>query len=118
MREVDFHKINPVNDVLKLAAVDGPGPGGANHAYDVTLPTGMVWHFAFQNGPIGEAGINGLTNEVLIAMVIDRMRAFQDGAYACEENAFALGYLQAALAEMKKRTDKRVARGVEGTSAA
>jgi hypothetical protein len=34
----------------------------------------------FQNGPIAEVGVNGVTHEVLLAIVADRLRSFQKGA--------------------------------------
>ena len=70
---------------------------------------------SFQNGPIKEAGVNGITHEVLLAVLIDRMRSFQDGDYACRENAIALTKLEEALMWLNKRTQGREARGVEGT---
>jgi histone acetyltransferase (RNA polymerase elongator complex component) len=69
----------------------------------------------FQKGPIKEAGVNGVTNEDLLHMVKLRLEGFQNSDFACEENGEALLYVNAALNELNKRTQKRVARGVEGT---
>ena len=69
----------------------------------------------FQNGPIKEAGVNGVMNEDLISIVIDRMRSFQSSEYACRENALALTKLEEALMWLEKRTADRELRGVEGT---
>ncbi len=44
----------------------------------------------FQEGPIKEVGINGLTNEDLIVMVIERLEGFQNSEFACADNADAL----------------------------
>jgi hypothetical protein len=55
---------------------------------------------------------------VLLAIVVDRMRDFQRGAYACRENAIALTKLEEAQHWLHARTRGRVARGVEGTHAA
>lgn len=71
---------------------------------------------SFQNGPIQEAGVNGISNESLLAVVIDRLRGFQSGQYACRENALALTKLEEATMWLQKRTRDRVARGVEGTN--
>ena len=70
----------------------------------------------FQCGPIKEAGVNGVANEDLINMVVDRLKLFQESKYACEENANALIHLQEALMWLRKRTADREIRGVEGTS--
>lgn len=124
-REITDHQINPANDKLKISVVDEPGAGGAHHHYMVTLPdwgrapdgSGAhgVWDIQFQNGPINEAGVNGLTQEALIAICVDRLRSFQAGPYACRENAIALTKLEEAQHWLLHRTRARMARGVEGT---
>jgi hypothetical protein len=125
MREILDHKTNAANGELTVVAVDEPGSGGAHHRYEITgfteaNPAGLDGKHAvdwilFQNGPIKEAGVNGLTHEVLLAIVIDRLRCFQANRYASEHNALALADLQSALNWMKRRTEERQARGVEGT---
>lgn len=70
----------------------------------------------FQNGPIKESGVNGISNESLLAIVEDRLLGFQSGQFACRENAIALTKLQEAMMWLQKRTRDRVARGVEGTN--
>lgn len=114
MRTIDEHKTNPANDQLTVLVLDEPGAGGANHLYGISAPSNS-WIVEFQNGPIAEAGVNGLTHEVLLAILIDRLRSFQAGPYACEENHVALDHVEHALEQLKRRTLKRVARGVEGT---
>lgn len=119
------HEVNGVNSRLDVHTVDKPGPGGAYHWYSVgiqdVLPIGNPYRdnggveIYFQNGPIKEAGVNGITHEVLLAIVADRLRAFQSGPYACWENAHALRNVEEALGVLKHRTEKRLARGVEGT---
>jgi hypothetical protein len=71
----------------------------------------------FQEGNPAEVGTNGVTHEALLAILIDRLKGFQGGKYACRENAIALTKLQEALMWLKSRTEARVARGVEGTHA-
>jgi hypothetical protein len=115
MRELTGHKVNPANDVISVIVTDEPGAGGANHAYECQLPDGTVTAINFQNGPIAEAGVNGLTHEALLAIVIDRMQAFQRGPYSCRENALALAKLEEAQHWLLSRTRERMARNVEGT---
>jgi hypothetical protein len=74
-----------------------------------------VTRISFQNGPIAEAGVNGLTQEALLAIVADRLRSFQAGPYACPENGDALAAVEEAMACLHSRTKARMARGVEGT---
>jgi hypothetical protein len=104
-----------VNDGIVVGVMDGPGHGGASHEYRITLPDGRNTFINFQNGPIKEAGVNGLTHEVLLAILVDRLEGFQAGQYACDQNATALGWLRDTLAVLKSRTENRIARGVEGT---
>jgi len=54
--------------------------------------------------------------EDLIAIVIDRLQCFQEGAYKCRENAIAITKLEEALLWLRKRTMDREKRNVEGTS--
>ena len=60
--------------------------------------------------------MNGISQEALLAILIDRLRGFQSGQYACRENAIALTKLEEATMWLQKRTLDRVRRGVEGTS--
>jgi hypothetical protein len=130
-RTITDHIINPANDKLTITVTDAPGAGGANHAYSVTgfnagsnpslnplFPQGIVQcEILFQNGPINEVGVNGVTQEVLLAIVADRLRSFQSGPYACRENALALTKIEEAQHWLQQRTIARMRRGVEGTHA-
>lgn len=116
MRNITDHIANPANDRIGITVMDEPGAGGAHHYYAVDVDggeNGLDMHF--QNGPIAEAGVNGVTQEVLLAIVIDRLRCFQAGPYACKENAEALSHAEQSLDWLKSRTRARMARGVEGT---
>ena len=117
MRVLDDHKVNPANDTILVAVVDEPGSGGANHQYLCSLPNGDKTLINFQNGPINADGngVNGLTHEILLAILADRLRGFQSGPYACAENAGALAHIEAAQTTLQSRTKKRMERGVEGT---
>lgn len=115
MREITEHKVNPVNDVIDIFVTDEPGAGGANHEYTVSVPGHDHTPLSFQNGPIKEAGVNGITQEVLLAIVADRLRSFQSGPFASRENAVALTHIETAMLWLHKRTLDRMRRGVEGT---
>lgn len=116
MRHLDGHKVNPANDVLMVTVHDEPGAGGACHEYCIAGPTFSV-PINFQNGPIAEAGVNGITHEALLAILIDRLEAFQAGPFASTFNADALTHLQGAQEALLSRTKERMARGFEGTHA-
>lgn len=134
MRHITDHIINPCNDKITIAVTDEPGAGGANHRYEVTGfdtanndsredSQGYASSFSkqvilFQNGPIPEKGTNGITQEVLLAIVADRLRSFQAGPYKCKENACALTHIEEAQHWLQQRTIARMRRGVEGTHVA
>jgi hypothetical protein len=131
MRTIDDHKVNPANDKLQITVEDEPGHGGGSHLYmirgfDTTTNAsdpfvarhGAPAHHAtilFQNGPIPEAGVNGVTHEALLAIVADRLRSFQKGPYSCKANACALTHIEEAMHWLQQRTIERMRRGVEGT---
>lgn len=132
-RELTGHKVNPANDQLNITVLDEPGHGGACHLYQIsgfhtqsnpsrgiaetygvpTFPSTLM----FQNGPIAEVGVNGITHEALLAVLVDRLEHFQRGPYTCRENAIALTKLQEAQHWLHHRTRLREGRGVEGTHA-
>lgn len=131
VRKLTDHKVNPVNDKLTVNVLDEPGAGGAHHFYAISgfdadlNPSAEIivpnvgdkdWvAIVFQNGPINQVGVNGVTHEALLAILIHRLRCFQAGPYACAENACALTQLEAAQESLHSRTRARMARGVEGT---
>lgn len=106
----------------EVIVLDEPGEGNACHEYQICSiesdedPSNVFGHASFQNGPIKENGVNGCHHEDLIAIVIDRLRSFQEGKWSCRENALALTKLEEALHWLKHRTNARIARGVEGTN--
>jgi hypothetical protein len=128
VRTITDHVINPANDKLTITVTDAPGAGGANHRYEISgfdtgsndsdpikqAPISGVM-ILFQNGPINEKGVNGITQEALLAVVCDRLRSFQAGPYACRENALALTKIEEAMHWLQQRTIARMRRGVEGT---
>ena len=117
MREIFEHQVTPESEGLRIRVVDEPGPGGANHHYILSHDDRNTTHNSFldfQNGPIKEVGVNGVTQEALLAIVIDRLRSFQAGPFACRDNAVALTKAEESLMWLQKRTRDRMRRGVEG----
>jgi hypothetical protein len=131
MRKLTDHKVNGLNDALEVTALDEPGAGGANHHYRIKLTTPGTrkpdqlrgaWPYEvdlfFQNGPIASPlDFNGITNEALLTVLIDRMEGFQCGPYHCDENGSALQHLKSAMYWLQVRTKDRMKRGVEGSNA-
>lgn len=129
-RQLTDHESNQANKNLVINVLDEPGQGGACHAYGIkghdetrnpffTGERKVEWCeerlIVFQNGPIAKVGVNGITHEALLAILIDRLRLFQSGKYACRENALALTKIEEALHWLNSRTRSRIERGVEGT---
>ncbi len=114
MRTLTDHIVegDSANHQLQIEVIDEPGAGGANHEYRIMLPPAIeginCFDISFQNGPIKEVGVNGVTQEALLAIVIDRLRSFQAGPFASPFNASALQHCAQALADLQQRTRNRV----------
>jgi hypothetical protein len=136
-REIETHKVNGLNEAIDITVMDEPGHGNACHVYSIVAIDPKHWQdqpdgtkvldvektanerhgcvIKFQNGPIGEVGVNGISNEALLAVVRDRLDCFQSGKYACEANGVALRHIVNAMETLHERTRARMSRGVEGT---
>ena len=130
MRTITDHIVegDSANHQLTITVTDEPGAGGANHRYEISgmdrnnnpskgniVFVSNVETVLFQNGPIKESGVNGSTQEAYAAIIIDRLRSFQAGQFACNDNAEALAAFELGLSILQRRTKARIARGVEGT---
>lgn len=117
-RFLTSHKVSGLNEAIEIGVMDCPGSGGACQHYEINLPEGCPNNGAvilFQRGLPKDGGINGISNEALLAIVEDRLAGFQSGEFANIENAIALAKVQEAIMWLHKRTRDRIARGVEGT---
>lgn len=123
VREIKHHVVKGnEKDTVRVLCMDAPGSGGACHDYVVLPPEGQIGEFTnpivFQNGPIKEKGVNGVTQEALLAIVIDRLEHFQKGPFPSEYNVNALFHVINALDCLKRRTRERIVRGIEGQAKA
>ena len=130
MRTLTDHMVegDSANHQLSIEVLDEPGAGGACHRYRIAgfdtesnasedsgyLGGAKSTIVLFQNGPIKEFGVNGITQEALLAIIIDRLRCFQNGPFSCDANEEALYCCKRALYHLQGRTRERIARGVEG----
>lgn len=99
-RQIDeHHDGHGLNDDIVISADEkDPSGGGASHVYQAALDGTVIASVQFQHGPRNELGsIPGATEAVLLAILIDRLRGFQAGPYACRENAIQLTHLEEAL---------------------
>jgi len=116
-RRLTNHAMEGYDGFKPVEVLDLTGYGNAPHNY-------LAWQYPdsdsgavlikFQCGPIQEVGHNGITHEQLISILIDRLRMFQSGQFACAENREAEEHLKNALSVLQQRTRKRITRGVEG----
>jgi hypothetical protein len=126
MRKVQHLALTPTDKALVIHADDrDPQSGNMSHDYVIRLAGGphgtepdIVVPLHFQHGPIAEAGVNGITNEALLAVVRDRLEGAQEGPFKCRENALAITAIEEASLWLSKRTLDRMGRGVEGQSKA
>lgn len=133
-RLVTIQKQEKLNTVY---ATDEPGPGGANHTYVICRndknhyieavdggaseihmePDAIITTIQMQCGPRkDQESIHGIIDTDLLEIVRDRLKAFQNGKFACEENAHALSHIEEALLWMNKRVEDRIERNVLGTN--
>jgi len=112
MRIHTDHNGVAVNAVSALA--DGTDVEG--HQYQVLAGTYNI-DLKFQNGPVQDNGVNGLTNEALLSVLIHRTKHL-DTKFGCDENKRAIAHMEDALVNLEARTARRIVRGVEGKEAA
>lgn len=108
----------------EVFAMDEPGPGNASHLYRI-MPNGCdeqgnmypSHDIKFQNGPRKDPNsIPGVLDVDLLEIVRDRLKGFQSGDFACEQNAMALSHVEEALMWMNRRVEDRLKRQVLGTN--
>jgi hypothetical protein len=102
-----------------------PGPrnpecGNARHYYLIQLfdKDGVITHelpIHFQEGALTEnPRHNGVFSIALLAVLKDHFESFQDGDYACRENALVITKIEEAMLWACARADERATRGVLG----
>ena len=121
MRELNT--IQKVEKLNRVFATDVAGNGGANHEYmihGVISETPIRETFGesikFQNGARKDPNaIHGVLDTDLLEIVRDRLKGFQSGEFATDDNAKALEHIEIALMYMNKRVMDRYERNVLGT---
>jgi hypothetical protein len=113
-----------LNDDLILIAMNPPNGHAAPCEYRISVdrPPTREWlgrdttlHvLEFHTGNPAD-GINGISNEVLLAIVRDRLECYQKSKFACDKNGHALVQIIGAMSALAERSAERTSRGVEGT---
>jgi len=113
-------KALPTNSPTNVAALDEKDPqaGGASHKYGIQFGGPKdVCVIYFQHGPRGlPDSTAGIFDDDLLAIAQDRLEAFQEGPFACEENAEALLSIVGARKALGRRVAARIAKGVLGAN--
>lgn len=97
-----------VNAISQLS--DGTNVEG--HKYTITAGATQL-NVSFQRGGVAVNGVNGITNEALLAILINRTK-YLDNCFACDENKRAIQHMEEALVNLEVRSARRIVRGVEG----
>ena len=121
------HEINKFNrECVKVETADERNEAdNAHHAYKISVvkeaqtsdeQTQIVYEVVlqFQNGGLKETGANGITDQALLAICLDRLRSFNQGKFSSRENSLAITHIEDALLRMERRSNDRARRGVEG----
>lgn len=106
------HRVNNLNRQISIEPID-PNAVGVPRKYVVKLAETNVVTIEFHEGP-PENGANGLTQEVLLAILEDRLMAWQATPYGTREAQIAIGKLQEARMWLGERTRLRELAGTEG----
>ena len=97
---------------VNAISTDSGGTDVEGHLYTGAAGA-KLFQVEFQHGAVKENGVNGVTNEALLAILIHRTQVLNK-RFPCRENAVALTKMEEAKMWFDKRTADRQARGVEG----
>jgi hypothetical protein len=99
----EHQKVNEINDQIYVVGINDPAPGVV---YEVDVQgEQFLARLYFHHGP-GEVP-EGLTNEVLIAVMLDRLRGWQANPETrCRENAIMITNLEETLMWARARAER------------
>lgn len=96
------------NVYVNAISMDGEGYSIGGHLYQITAGN-KTTELMFQHGGVVENGVNGITNESLLAVLANRIE-FLNSKFPCEENITALENITLAQAALESRTAKLMLR--------
>ena len=101
-RSITTHHIDEGSRKLTIQAVEPLDKDQAPHTYWIQ---GAACHtcISFQKGPAPEVGVNGVTEESLLAILADRLQSLQETRDYSPENEAALICIDKALKHLNKR---------------
>ena len=117
--QITDHKGSTLNNDLEITRKDASESSGAGKIYEIAYNFthngyAILEEIQFQDGELKD-GVNGITDESLIAIVLDRLRGFNEGRFRCRENSLAITHLEEGLMWLQKRAVRRQNEGIEGT---
>jgi hypothetical protein len=116
--EVVIPFLNPISEKLHILACENdPNAGNGRHRYRVFATDGeQLWEtdINFQKGPLPQTDFNGILSNVLLQVLIDHLKSFQEGPFKSRETAIAITHLEEAENWIARRADKRSAQGILG----
>lgn len=123
---IDMRKLNTIQKVEKLNNVFANDSddlvGGASHHYIIESPRtevngyNTITRIDFQCGARNDENSKvGVLDTDLLEIVRDRLRGFQSGDFATEDNEKALEHIEIALMYLNKRIMDRYERNVLST---
>jgi hypothetical protein len=112
--------VDELTDALVIEC-DEPDPhaGNGTHLYRVYGADGeLLAQVQYQHGPRGEAfSTPGVSTLAMLSLELHHLQSFQNGPFACRENALAITALEEARNRVLQRIIDRKLRGVLGKNA-
>jgi hypothetical protein len=105
-RTVTKHQIDVFNQDLSIEVLSPPNrqtKATVDYLISNAVSGIELAYIKFQEGDPAKVGINGISNEALIAIVLDRLKSFQDGPHNNKFNTEAMSLLEAALDVLEDR---------------
>ena len=110
-------RIHTDNNGVYVNAISSDGSGKNVDWHQYYIQAGFKGiSLDFQSGEVKDNGVNGITSEALLAILIHRTK-FLDYKFPYDENKRAINHLEEALVNLEVRTARRIIRGVEGKDA-
>lgn len=109
-RETKYPIYDLVNNELNIQHITSEDvlPG---HKYQISNGENWLDTIEFQRGAIAENGVNGVTSEVLIEVLIHRTNAL-NAQLPCPENEKVVAALEAALDALEQRRKNNAGRTI------
>ena len=110
---IDTHHVEGYDYNINIKAVPVERYGLPSYTYQLTKDyADKSWYqyikeLSFQVGDPKVYGVNGVTNEALLAIMIHRLQGFQNNSSTnCSENQEAINHMELAMEALHSRTHR------------